>query len=607
MLNNLINDIDETSISTPHKCGPEECTKLVAKHKNNLNIISQNIRSVSANFSDFTVLLKRINITCDLIIFSECWLAFNPIIPPLNNYITYTSTNPVNQNDGVVAYVSNNLLNVSICEPPIEDASCLLIKIGLDIAVLAIYRPHAFNNAENFLQSLLHVLSSLSSFQTVVITGDINIDIHPGNKDPFSEDYLNLLAIQGLIPAHSYPTHGLTCLDHIIMKSKHQSDTLIIETTVTDHDTILLSININSPQTASKLHTKIDHASLKEDMLKIDLSPIFTISDVNKATTLMIDLLRNTITKNATVKTIPRRYRPIKPWITPGLVRCIRNRDNLHKKLKKSPENDILRLTYKRYRNFCKNILKNVKRQYDKKRLQDAGTNSKKIWDVVKDIAYLKKAKSSSRDLLFHKDTPQESVNATNHFFANVGKTLAENIRIANPQQHDSFIHLPTTPTSNSLVFLPTDDEEIHRIISTLRIDCAVGWDDISTSFIKTYRNIIIPPLTYICNLALSTGIFPDSFKKSLIHPIYKAGVRDQVSNYRPISVLSSMSKILERVINNRLIKYLESHKLLSDRQYGLRAEKSTAQTVHGLSDKLVRNIDNGKNYCYLFGLGNGV
>lgn len=109
----------------------------------------------------------------------------------------------------------------------------------------------------------------------------------------------------------------------------------------------------------------------------------------------------------------------------------------------------------------------------------------------------------------------------------------------------------------NSMALLSVDDKEIDNIILSLKDKSAVGWDGISTSVIKSARHILIPLLSHLFNIALSSGIFPRAFKRAIVHPVFKSGDRDSVSNYRPISVLTVLSKIFEKVLNSRLVSFL--------------------------------------------------
>jgi hypothetical protein len=255
-----------------------------------------------------------------------------------------------------------------------------------------------------------------------------------------------------------------------------------------------------------------------------------------------------------------------------------------------------LRVTYKRYRNFCSDILKKQKRDYERQQIQITKNNNKLLWKTIKEITYTKKPKEDSSMLLLKND-PIKSINDVNSFFVNVGKKLAENIiRVPGVNKSSSLNHC-----LNSFVLLPTDCNEVKSLINNLKTDCSVGLDLISADILKTFVDILVLPITHICNLALSTGIFPSAFKKSRITPIYKSGSKDCINNYRPISILSTLSKILERIMNNRLIKYLEDQKLLAQAQFGFRVGKSTADAVHKVTDFLVNNLDNKKKTAAVF------
>lgn len=117
----------------------------------------------------------------------------------------------------------------------------------------------------------------------------------------------------------------------------------------------------------------------------------------------------------------------------------------------------------------------------------------------------------------------------------------------------------------------------------------------------KLARHIITHPLTVLIKRCFDDGIFPTAFKTSLITPVHKSGDRDTVTNYRPISVLTTLSKIFEKVLNNRLTKYLEQNKILSDKQYGFRSGKSTEDAVCKLTNHVAVNLDSKQKTLAVF------
>ena len=112
--------------------------------------------------------------------------------------------------------------------------------------------------------------------------------------------------------------------------------------------------------------------------------------------------------------------------------------------------------------------------------------------------------------------------------------------------------------------------------MSSLKTSHSSGHDELSTSFLKRIIGSIITPLVHICNLSLLTGVFPSSFKLPKVIPVHKKDNTMIVSNYRPISILPNFSKILERIVFNRLYEFLDQHKSLNPEQYGFRRSYST-------------------------------
>ena len=105
----------------------------------------------------------------------------------------------------------------------------------------------------------------------------------------------------------------------------------------------------------------------------------------------------------------------------------------------------------------------------------------------------------------------------------------------------------------------------------------------------------ILTPLRHICNTSLSQGVFPDEMKIARIIPLFKSGDKQNVSNYRPISLLPQFSKILEKIFNNRLMNFLNSNNLLYLRQYGFRKNMSTSMAIMELVENITNAMDNGK------------
>ena len=146
---------------------------------------------------------------------------------------------------------------------------------------------------------------------------------------------------------------------------------------------------------------------------------------------------------------------------------------------------------------------------------------------------------------------------------------------------------IPSTETcfTNCLPNRNNSDFEFSRILETdnlkicdlLKPRGSTGADFISTKLLKQIAPIIIIPLHYLINLSLETGFVPSEMKIAKIVPVFKDGDRHNYNNYRPISLLSSFSKLVEKIVSRQLISFLNAHNILYQHQYGFRANHNTS------------------------------
>ena len=133
-----------------------------------------------------------------------------------------------------------------------------------------------------------------------------------------------------------------------------------------------------------------------------------------------------------------------------------------------------------------------------------------------------------------------------------------------------------------------TTQKEIERIINSLKSKNSHGYDEIPMKILKVSTPFITSPLIYICNKSLSSGIFPFCLKFSVIKPLFTKGDRMNISSFRPISLLASFSKVLEKVIHTRLYQHTNQNNILATEQYGFRNNSSTEETTFKLINEIL-------------------
>ena len=134
---------------------------------------------------------------------------------------------------------------------------------------------------------------------------------------------------------------------------------------------------------------------------------------------------------------------------------------------------------------------------------------------------------------------------------------------------------------------------EVMNVILLLKNSCA-GWDDIPAYVMKRCINVYIEPLTHIIDKSMKEGVFPSELKFAKVVPIFKSGDSSQITNYRPISVLSFFSKVFERVMNNHIMDFIDSLNVLYKYQFGFRHKHSTQQAIITLINKITSSLDTG-------------
>ncbi len=185
---------------------------------------------------------------------------------------------------------------------------------------------------------------------------------------------------------------------------------------------------------------------------------------------------------------------------------------------------------------------------------------------------------------------PQQVVEYFNDFFVNIGETLAKSIPITSKTFY-SYLD-STISYKNSFALYPTDALEIINIVNGFEDKRSYGVDHIPISVLKKCIVQVSEPLSILINCSLQSGRVPDLLKIAKVCPIFKSEASNIFSNYRPISVLPSFSKIFEKVVHCRLSEYMISRCILNNNQYGFRNNHSTYMALQDMYNKISQAVD---------------
>ena len=163
---------------------------------------------------------------------------------------------------------------------------------------------------------------------------------------------------------------------------------------------------------------------------------------------------------------------------------------------------------------------------------------------------------------------------------------------------YDDFL---SNPSLSSFTFQPITEETIINIIDKLKSKNSQNHDGLSSKHLKVIKHETSKAITLIVNQSLNTGIFPDKLKCAKVIPIYKKGDNTKLDNYRPISILPTVSNTLEWVIFDQLYAYFHQNNLLYSSQYGFKRKHSTELAVLELVDRITQELDKGHKPINIF------
>jgi retron-type reverse transcriptase len=268
-------------------------------------------------------------------------------------------------------------------------------------------------------------------------------------------------------------------------------------------------------------------------------------------------------------------YKPMKsPWITKGIVKSIRVKNKLYMRAKNDPS---LKPAYTHYRNQLTSIIRKAKQQYHRNTLNSFKNNSSKLWSHLNSLIKTKTPNSTPV-------TPEK----LNNFFTSVFKQ-------APIRPIDQPCTVKSNFVTNSFFLKPVSHQEIISNMLTFSNSQFIGSDGLNPIIIKSTITYLARPLEYIFNLSFATGIFPKLMKDAIVTPIFKNGDNLEPGNYRPISILTIFSKLLEKLFYNRLIQFVNNNSILHDNQFGFCAGKSTSTAIACVLTSILNKINNKK------------
>ena len=606
---------------------PEKFKQFVAANNinsENFSILHLNAQSLQNKLDTLDYFLSQLTLRFTIVVVTETWATeYNTSTLIIPGYNCCMKPRTGRRGGGVAIYVDQSIkytVRDDLREYDCDEFEFLCVQLSLGNEkknVVAVYRPPK-TSLPHFVTNCAKLFQKLTSERhTLYIAGDFNIDLLKYDAHDETSNFLDVALEHYLYPTISKPTRfsrsTSTLIDNIFVSSLNEDYTAgLFISDLSDHLPIFFisSIKTQAKQmheivcTTSRTLTDSAIFQFREKLATTDWTHTDKTDDVNVAYGHFISKFDSLYNESFPLRTVKRKvYTNVsKPWITSGIMKSIKKKDKLYRVWLGCRSSDAEN-NYKKYKNKLTTILRSAKTSYYRNRFAEVKHDLRQTWNLIRKVINHNKSDKDNVKELKIGDTvvndKQIIADKFNEYFAHVGQNLAKQIQPCDGSFADT---ITKNYTINCSMFVePTNVFEVMNIVNDLQPNKAPGYDSYSPKVIKSVMHSIVQPLTDIFNMSFSSGIFPDRLKVARVTPIFKADDKQIVSNYRPVSVLPIFSKILERLMYNRLLNYLEVNALISDKQFGFRNNHSTYMALAKLVDRITSELEQRRHCVGIF------
>ena len=583
--------------------------------ENFFSILHVNIRSMSKNFQKLKLMLHECDHNFSIICLTETWCSdesfrnnSNLILP---NYDSIHLGRKDKRGGGICVFISKELSFKQRKEFSISDENSELISIEIinkrckNIIVNTCYRPP---NAKitPFKIHITSIFQRLSKEnKKVFFIGDFNMNSLDYTTNDKVRKFIDLMFSNGMLSVINRPTrisqNKFSCIDHIYTNSVINSNTIsgIVKTDISDHFPIFIieqGVNITTyPDKIEKQARLINDKNLtkfKNTLNERDWAMLLNMHDPNTAydifTKQFLKLYESCFPLK---KIVVKRKNLLSPWITAGIMKSSKQKQKLYVKFLKH-RTFTNEKNYKNYKQLFEKVKLKSRIQYYSSQFKKYQDNAKETWRIMKEITGKIKVLDDTfphKIIINNKEISDEKIIADefNSYFINVGTNLAAKIPHSGKHFSDYLSESRHILSEEQLTI-----NEFREAFQSIKRNKACGFDEISPNVVKSSYEELVIPLFHICKLSLQSGCFPNQMKIAKVKPLFKTGEHEILSNYRPISILPTFSKLLERIMYNRVYKHVTQTNLLYDKQFGFQKQCSTEHAILQLSKEILSSFN---------------
>ena len=433
----------------------------------------------------------------------------------------------------------------------------------------------------------------------ILMVGDFNLDWFSENSySKRLKNILNDISFNQLINEITRPTpDGGTLIDLVCTNQRDIKSRVLKSPRISDHYNILIEFPNTYKSESLLIQTRgrnIKYELINSRLLTINWK--FHVRDVNTKCDLLINNILKILNEVAPIRQI--KIKPyFKPWWNENVRQAVQLRDSSYKTYRADKTNDNLKY-YKANRNNVVKVIRKEKQKYFECNIDNFKNNPSHMWRALKELIP-KSSHSNIREIIFDNGTVDDPVllpDKVNKFYVESIDTIVGSINSRTNAY--SMNDISSSPIIFDTFQLITH-ETLKEIVFSLKNKSSP--DEIHIQTLKNIYNSIECPLLNLINSSLEQGVFPQRLKLSTIIPVQKKDNLLEASNFRPINVLFSIEKVLEKIVYQQLLNFINREKILSVKQSGFRKGHSCETAIQCVIDEWKILRDNGYSIVAVF------
>jgi hypothetical protein len=568
---------------------------------NNLLFLHINVQSLKNKLDELQYWLELSK--CSILSINEHWLKDSEIelCIPSNYILVGKFCRSKKEHGGSAIYIRKELeleaINIDsrldgICAEEVFEATAIQLP-HYNIIAVSVYRTPS-SDEKLFVDKLIQLVTLFNKSKyknnKIFIFGDINIDIRIKRK--LVAELVDNLRSLNFYCLNDKPTRKEACLDNVISNVHINNVEINVKNlALSDHDSLWLKIPITPVKDKyNYIYRPLNEKRLEDLRVKLSLVNWYNYLNVQTDSNSLCNSVLNKLVseyESCCPRIVKKQNRPrrtknvINKWFTSEL-------DSIRKMLlmysKKSKEDASYKETYIKMRKVYKNKIKLAKCHSNEKYILNSHNPCKAAWKVIKNE--INKPTNNNQ-------IPIAPEKFNNHFTNVKIDSQHKSFQIINTLDALDILQQNVEKVNTKLSWSLITENDVCQAISKLSNSKAEDCYGLSNYVIKYISKEISFPLAVIINRLFNTGVFPDCLKITVTVPIYKKGNKSDPNNYRPISLIPIVSKIVEICIHKQIVTYFETNNLLTTAQFGFRSKLSTVKAIENIVSNIYEGFEN--------------